>query len=91
MRAKQILNELTAYKPGKPMEEVRKEFGLDRIVKLASNENPYGFSAKVKEALPTFADEQENLSGWIWYSVEGKIGKTFWCRLRSACSRSRLR
>ncbi len=30
------------YEPGKPMEEVRRELGLDRIIKLASNENPLG-------------------------------------------------
>ena len=33
---------LTAYEPGKPEEELRRELGLDDIVKLASNENPYG-------------------------------------------------
>ncbi|AIF66648.1 histidinol-phosphate aminotransferase [Terribacillus saccharophilus] len=77
MRAKQILNELTAYKPGKPMEEVRKEFGLDRIVKLASNENPYGFSAKVKEALPTFADEQEIYPDGYGTALKEKLAKHF--------------
>ncbi len=33
---------LQPYKPGKPIDEVRREFGLRRIVKLASNENPLG-------------------------------------------------
>jgi histidinol-phosphate aminotransferase len=31
---------LTPYVPGKPIEEVRREFGLTDIIKLASNENP---------------------------------------------------
>jgi len=30
------------YEPGKPVEEVQRELGLDRVVKLASNEGPYG-------------------------------------------------
>ncbi|MGB5286189.1 MAG: histidinol-phosphate transaminase [Polyangiales bacterium] len=42
---------LTAYEPGKPEEELRRELGLEDIVKLASNENPYGPSPKAVEAL----------------------------------------
>jgi histidinol-phosphate aminotransferase len=38
---------LTPYVPGKPVEEVRRELGLTgRIVRLASNENPFGPSPK---------------------------------------------
>jgi histidinol-phosphate aminotransferase len=33
---------LTPYEPGKPVEEVQRELGLERVVKLASNEGPYG-------------------------------------------------
>jgi histidinol-phosphate aminotransferase len=33
---------LTPYEPGKPVEEVQRELGLDRVVKLASNEGPFG-------------------------------------------------
>ncbi len=36
------IHELEPYKAGKPIEEVRRELGLERIVKLASNENPAG-------------------------------------------------
>lgn len=39
------------YIPGKPIEEVKKEFGIDRIDKLASNENPLGPSPKALEAI----------------------------------------
>lgn len=38
------------YKPGKPLEELKEEFGLDRVIKLASNENPFGCSPKAVEA-----------------------------------------
>jgi histidinol-phosphate aminotransferase len=36
------LDGLTPYEPGKPEEEVQRELGLDRVVKLASNEGPWG-------------------------------------------------
>ncbi len=42
---------LTAYEPGKPEDELRRELGVDEVIKLASNENPYGPSPKVAEAL----------------------------------------
>lgn len=37
---------LTPYIPGKPADEVKRELGLDRVIKLASNENPLGPSPK---------------------------------------------
>jgi histidinol-phosphate aminotransferase len=33
--------ELVPYEPGKPVEEVQRELGLERVVKLASNEGPF--------------------------------------------------
>ncbi|MBH0229583.1 histidinol-phosphate transaminase [Halobacillus yeomjeoni] len=59
MKAKEILKTMKPYKPGKGIEEVKKEFGLDRIVKLASNENPNGFSPKVAEELPKLISHLE--------------------------------
>jgi histidinol-phosphate aminotransferase len=51
MQQKQQLLSLKPYKPGKPVEEVRRELGLERIVKLASNENPYGCSGNAKKKI----------------------------------------
>ena len=44
--------EQPVYEPGKPIEEVARDFGLDpqSILKLASNENPFGPSPKAVEA-----------------------------------------
>jgi len=36
------VRELTPYVPGKPISELERELGIHDIVKLASNENPYG-------------------------------------------------
>jgi histidinol-phosphate aminotransferase len=43
--------ELVPYEPGKPVEEVQRELGLDRVVKLASNEGQFGPMAAAREAL----------------------------------------
>ena len=43
--------ELVPYEPGKPIEEVQRELGLDRVVKLASNEGTYGPFPAAIEAL----------------------------------------
>jgi histidinol-phosphate aminotransferase len=36
------VRDLVPYEPGKPVEEVQRELGLERVVKLASNEGPFG-------------------------------------------------
>ncbi len=42
---------LRPYEPGRNMEEVKREYGLDKVVKLASNENPLGPSPMAVEAM----------------------------------------
>jgi histidinol-phosphate aminotransferase len=39
------------YSPGRPIEEVQRELGLDRVIKLASNENPEGPLPAVVEVI----------------------------------------
>ncbi|MDA1475311.1 histidinol-phosphate transaminase [Bacillus changyiensis] len=51
MQIKKQLAQLTPYQPGKPIEEVKREFNLKTVVKLASNENPFGYSESAKVAL----------------------------------------
>jgi histidinol-phosphate aminotransferase len=45
------VNGLVPYEPGKPVEEVQRELGLERVVKLASNEGPFGPFPGALEAL----------------------------------------
>jgi histidinol-phosphate aminotransferase len=49
------VHEQPVYEPGKPIESVAQEYGLDptRIAKLASNENPFGPSPKAMAAAAT--------------------------------------
>ena len=41
------------YVPGKPIEELEREYGISGSIKLASNENPLGPSPKATEAITT--------------------------------------
>jgi len=42
---------LRPYQPGKPIEELQREYGVSDVIKLASNENPLGPSPVVLAAL----------------------------------------
>ena len=48
---------LSPYVPGKPIEELQRELGLSRVIKLASNENPLGPSPKALAALAGGLDQ----------------------------------
>ncbi|HLJ16772.1 MAG TPA: histidinol-phosphate transaminase [Bryobacteraceae bacterium] len=47
---------LKPYEAGRSIEEVREQFGLTRVVKLASNENPRGPSPLARQALANCVD-----------------------------------
>lgn len=51
MLPKSRIVNLPVYQPGKPIEEVKRELGLDEVIKLASNENPFGCSPRAKAAI----------------------------------------
>lgn len=53
MLGKKILSEMSPYQQGKQTEEILEEYGLDRVIKLASNENPYGHSEQINKHLTT--------------------------------------
>ncbi|MCX7885575.1 MAG: histidinol-phosphate transaminase [Caloramator sp.] len=57
MKIRDAVLKLKLYQAGKPIEEVKRELGLDDIIKLASNENPLGCSPKVQEAIKNLSDK----------------------------------
>ncbi|MDR6224492.1 histidinol-phosphate transaminase [Desmospora profundinema] len=59
MKTKAAIRGLPVYQPGKPLEEVKRELGLSQVIKLASNENPFGSSKNVWNAL---LEERESLA-----------------------------
>ena len=48
---------LSPYQGGKPIEELQRELGLEKVVKLASNENPLGPSPKILAAITAASSE----------------------------------
>jgi len=58
MKFNSTLESIKSYEAGKPIELVVREYGINKedIVKLASNENPFGCSPKVKDAVRGIID-----------------------------------
>ena len=48
---------LSAYVPGMSIAEVRERYGLSRVIKMASNENPLRVSPLVRKVLATSLEE----------------------------------
>lgn len=67
---------ITPYPPGKPLDELEREYGITDSIKLASNENPWGPSPEVVRALQA---ELTNLhrypDGSCFYLVEALAEK----------------
>nr|WP_114418908.1 histidinol-phosphate transaminase [Marinospirillum perlucidum] len=66
---------LMPYQPGKPVEEVARELGLDPadIVKLASNENPHGPSPRALEAIQKELAELTRYPDGSGYSLKSLL------------------
>jgi histidinol-phosphate aminotransferase len=59
--------DLVPYEPGKPVEEVQRELGLERVVKLASNEGPFPpFPAALEAIERTARDLNRYPDGGVW-------------------------
>lgn len=72
----EILN-LVPYKPGKPIAETQREYGLAQVYKLASNENALGPSPKVIAAIKNALDEQHRYPDPSCYELIQKISKVW--------------
>ena len=51
------VREINPYQPGKPIDELEREYGISDSIKLASNENPLGPGAKVLAAIEKAAPQ----------------------------------
>ncbi len=47
----EYVKNITPYPPGKPLDELERQYGISNAIKLASNENPWGPSPKAVEAI----------------------------------------
>ncbi|BDU49559.1 histidinol-phosphate transaminase [Haliovirga abyssi] len=73
--AKQNILNVGAYVPGKPIEDVKREYGLERVIKLASNENPIGVSPKAVEAMKKYIENLNLYPDGYAYKLREKLSK----------------
>jgi histidinol-phosphate aminotransferase len=71
------VNDLVPYEPGKPVEEVQRELGLDHVVKLASNEGPYGPFPEAREAIARCAAELNRYPDGGAYRLRASLAERF--------------
>jgi histidinol-phosphate aminotransferase len=77
VKPQHALDAIKLYVPGKPIEEVKREFGLTDVIKLASNENPLGASPKVLAALHAALDEINYYPDAQSYYVREALSRRF--------------
>src|SRR4051812_33395445 len=64
---RRAIADLVPYEPGKPVDEVQRELGLERVVKLASNEGPFPpFPAAVEAIQRATRDLNRYPDGGVW-------------------------
>jgi histidinol-phosphate aminotransferase len=71
------VNDLVPYEPGKPVEEVQRELGLERVVKLASNEGPYGPFPEARQAIERCAAELNRYPDGGAYRLRAALAERF--------------
>lgn len=64
------VQKLVPYVPGKPVDELQRELGLQEVIKLASNENPLGTGKKVIAAIEATIPELTRYPDGSGYSLK---------------------
>ncbi len=68
------IKSLKPYQGGKPISELQRELGLDRVVKLASNENPLGLGQQTLEAMQKAITEVDRYPDGNGFELKQAIG-----------------
>jgi histidinol-phosphate aminotransferase len=72
------ISSLVPYPPGKPIEELEREYGISGSIKLASNENAWGPSPKavaaIKDALDNLHRYPDGSCYYLTQSLAAKLG-----------------
>ncbi|WP_372591037.1 histidinol-phosphate transaminase [Guyparkeria sp.] len=76
-RARACVQAISPYVPGKPAEEVAREYGISDVLKLASNENPLGPSPRAVEALRDSLAELHVYPDGSGYRLKRAIGEHY--------------
>ena len=77
--APEYVRRIARYIPGKPVEELARELGLDpgRIVKLGSNENPRGPGPAVRSAIANATEELSRYPDGSGFALKAALAKRF--------------
>ncbi|MFP4332908.1 MAG: histidinol-phosphate transaminase [Campylobacterales bacterium] len=79
MRFKKELDNIKVYEAGKPIELVVREFGVhpENIIKMASNENPYGTPKRVIDTIVDRATHSYRYPDDSMFELKDKLSKKF--------------
>ncbi|WP_075321575.1 histidinol-phosphate transaminase [Histophilus somni] len=75
--ANEGVKSLSPYQAGKPIEELERELGISNIVKLASNENPFGFPESAKQAIQRQLNDLTRYPDSNGFELKQVISKKF--------------
>ena len=79
---------LKPYEPGKPLKEVEREYGIKNVIKLASNENPIGFSPRVYDAVTQNMKDMNRYPESSSYLLNNKLAQKFHIETKNIVSNS---
>lgn len=75
--ANEGVKSLSPYQAGKPIEELERELGIQNIIKLASNENPFGFPESAKKAILNQLDDLTRYPDSNGFELKTTIAQKF--------------
>ncbi len=75
IKVSEFVKDIKPYLPGKPIDELKREFGLRRVIKLASNENPLGPPKRVIEGMRRLMREINRYPDGSGYYLKDVISK----------------
>ncbi|QLB14800.1 histidinol-phosphate transaminase [Mannheimia granulomatis] len=75
--ANEGVKSLAPYQAGKPIEELERELGISNIIKLASNENPFGFPESAKQAIVQQLNDLTRYPDSNGFELKSTIAKKF--------------
>ena len=67
---------LSPYQAGKPIDELKREYGVSDVIKLASNENPLGPSPKVISAIENELTELSRYPDGNGFDLKSVLAKS---------------
>lgn len=75
MKIKKSILDLIPYPPGKPIEELTREYGVREVIKLASNENPLGPSPQAIQAINEAVSNLHRYPDGSGYYLKQSLGQ----------------